>query len=63
MPGVLVPALAARIELILIAGVVGVVDDKSELTAEVELIASTCIPGRRHGIHAYPWTWVIDPDT
>jgi hypothetical protein len=41
MPGVLVPELAARMELILIAGVVGVVDDRSELTAETELIAST----------------------
>jgi tRNA A37 threonylcarbamoyltransferase TsaD len=48
IPGVLAPELAARIELMLIAGVVEVVDDRSELTADVELIASTCIPGRRH---------------
>jgi hypothetical protein len=41
MPGVLWPALAARMELISIAGVVVAVDDRSELTAEVELIAST----------------------
>jgi hypothetical protein len=57
MPGVLVPAVAARMELISIAGVVGVVDDKSELTAEVVLMASTYIPGRRHRVHAYP----LDP--
>jgi hypothetical protein len=42
MPGVLVPAVAARMLLILIAGVVVAVDDKRELTAETELIASTC---------------------
>jgi hypothetical protein len=50
-------------ELMSTAGVVEAVDDKSELTAEVELIASTYVPGWRHGIHANPWTWVIDPDT
>jgi len=36
---VLAPELAARILLISIAGVVDVVLDRSELTAEVELIA------------------------
>jgi hypothetical protein len=41
IPGVLAPELAARIELMSIAGVVGVVDDKSVFTAETELIAST----------------------
>jgi len=42
MPGVLAPELAARMELKSIAGVVGAVEDKSVLTAETELIASTC---------------------
>jgi hypothetical protein len=41
MPAVLEPELAARILLMLYAGVVAVVDDKSVLTAEVVLIAST----------------------
>ena len=41
MPGVVAPATAARILLILMAGVVAVVDDKSELIEEVVLIAST----------------------
>jgi tRNA A37 threonylcarbamoyltransferase TsaD len=63
MPGVLSPELAARIELILIDGVVEAVDERSELTADVELIASTCIPGRHHAANAYPWIWVSDPDT
>jgi hypothetical protein len=40
MPGVVAPATAARISLMLIAEFV-VVDDKSELIEEVELIAST----------------------
>jgi hypothetical protein len=38
MPGVLVPALAARMELMLIAGVVVAVPDNSVLTAETELM-------------------------
>ena len=42
MPGVLVPALAARMELMLIAGVVVAVPDNSVLTAETELMMSTC---------------------
>jgi hypothetical protein len=41
IPAVLEPELAARILLILIEGVVAVVLDKSELTDEVVLIAST----------------------
>ena len=51
MPGVLVPELAAKMELMLIAGVVGVVDDKSELTPETELIASL-LCRRRHKMRA-----------
>jgi hypothetical protein len=42
MPGVVAPVAPARIVLILIAGVVVVVPDRSELTAETELMASTC---------------------
>jgi hypothetical protein len=57
MPAVLEPELAARILLILIEGVVAVVLDKSELTEEVLLIASTyfaedvikCTPASRSG--------------
>jgi hypothetical protein len=54
---VLVPELAARMLLKLYVEVEVVVDDKSELTEDVELMASTCIPGRRHRVHAYP----LDP--
>jgi hypothetical protein len=42
MPGVLVPDSAARMLLRLTAVFVVVVDDKSELIEEVELMASTC---------------------
>jgi hypothetical protein len=41
MPGVVAPVAPARMLLILIAGVVVPVLDKSELTAETELMAST----------------------
>jgi hypothetical protein len=41
MPAV-VPEVAARMLLILTAGVVAVVEDTREFTAETELIASTC---------------------
>jgi hypothetical protein len=42
-------------ELMSIEGVVDVVDDKSELTAEVELIAFTCLhSGKAPWRHAYP---------
>ena len=41
MPGVVAPAAEARMLLILIDGVVVLVPDKSVLTAETELIAST----------------------
>jgi hypothetical protein len=41
MPGALVPALAARMELILTGEVVGEVEANSVLTAEMELIIST----------------------
>jgi hypothetical protein len=57
MPAVLEPELAARMELILYVGTVGEVLDNSELTADDELIASTCNSGRRHGVHAYPGPW------
>jgi hypothetical protein len=40
MPGAAVPALAARMELILTGAVVGALEDKSELTAETELMVS-----------------------
>jgi hypothetical protein len=48
MPGVLWPELAARIELMSIAGVVVVVPDKSVFTADTELISSTFFLRRRH---------------
>jgi hypothetical protein len=54
IPVVLEPELAARILLISIAEFVVVVDDKSELTAEVVLMASTYIPGKRHRARAFP---------
>jgi hypothetical protein len=54
MPDELEPVAAARMLLISTAEFVDVVDDKSELTAEVVLIASTYIPGRRYCTHAYP---------
>jgi hypothetical protein len=41
MPGALVPALAARMELMLTGEVVGALDDNSVLTAETELMDST----------------------
>jgi hypothetical protein len=42
MPAVVAPVLAARMLLILIDGVLEVVLDSSVLTAETELMASTC---------------------
>jgi hypothetical protein len=40
MPGAAVPALAARMELILTGATVGALEDKSVLTAETELMVS-----------------------
>jgi hypothetical protein len=48
MPDVLAPEDAVSMELRLTDAVAFVVLDKSELIAEVELMASTYIPGRRH---------------
>jgi hypothetical protein len=62
MPGVLSPELAARMELILTAGVVGAVDDKSELTAETELIASQ-LCRRLHKLLASFRIWIVDPES
>jgi hypothetical protein len=62
IPAVLEPVLADRM-LLMLYSVLAVVDDTSELTEDVVLIATTYIPGRRHGAHAHPWIRVIDPGT
>jgi hypothetical protein len=58
---VLVPELPARILLISTAGVVVAVLDRSELTAEVELIASTCSLRKSHKTTASLWIRIVHP--
>jgi hypothetical protein len=50
-------------ELRLTDAVAFVVLDKSELTADTELITSTYIPGGRNGVHAHPGIRVREPGT
>jgi hypothetical protein len=61
MPAVLEPELAARILLMLYVGVVGDVDERSVLTADVELITSTCSLRTSRGKQASLWIRIVHP--